>query len=67
MKFDTDNKNKNKCVPIFSQKLCGVLLTRGFVLQGLSKNTKLPDKNVFYFAESTSLRDAISDYVSSRG
>jgi len=56
----------DKCVPIFSQKLCGILLTRGFVLQGMAKNFKLSEKNVFYFAESAPLRSVIAEYTAAR-
>jgi len=57
---------KNRYVPIFSQKLCGVLLTKGFVLQGIARNKKKLDKNVFYFAESPSLRKVITEYALSK-
>jgi hypothetical protein len=57
-------KTTEKNVPIFSQKLCGELLTKGFVLQGTAPNNKSPNKSVFYFKDSEALRCVMSEYTS---
>lgn len=51
----------NKFV-IMSQRLAGFLMLRGFVLQGVGRNRKFPDRNVFYFVNSPELRTAMVEY-----
>lgn len=63
LKSNIDIATQKKCIPIYSQKLCGILLTKGFVLQGVAANQKLPGKNVFYFNESDSLKSEIENYT----
>ena len=48
---------------IFSQKLAGYLMYRGFVLLKMSEDLKNPNKHVFIFNESKEIRDAIDDYA----
>jgi hypothetical protein len=62
--MDRKTENQNTSVPVFSQRLCGLLLTRGFVLQGMTKKKKDESKNVFYFVDSDALREAIMEYSS---
>lgn len=47
---------------IFSMKLAGYLMQRGFVLLDMRKNTDQSNRNVFLFNESNELRCAIDDY-----
>lgn len=47
---------------IFSMKLAGYLMQRGFVLLDMRKNTDQSNRNVFIFNESAELRNAIDDY-----
>lgn len=47
---------------IFSMKLAGYLMQRGFVLLDMRKNTDQSNRNVFIFNESDELRNAIDDY-----
>ena len=56
--------NKTKMKTIFSQKLCGYLLMKGFVLVNMSPNKNGNGKNVFYFNDSQDLNQAIEDYSS---
>ncbi len=39
--------SNTKKITIFSQRLCGYLMTKGFVLIGMSKGTHDKSKNVF--------------------
>ena len=48
---------------IFSQKLAGYLMYRGFVLLKVCEDLKNPRKHVFIFNESKEIRDAIDDYA----
>jgi len=57
------NEKKTKCKAIFSQKLAGYLLMRGFVLAESRKDYKNPEKNLFFFFESPELMEAITDYT----
>lgn len=57
------NEKKIKCKAIFSQKLAGYLLMRGFVLAESRKDYKNPEKNLFFFFESPELMEAITDYT----
>lgn len=47
---------------IFSQKLAGYLMYRGFVLLKMSEDLKNPNKHVFIFKDSDEIRKAIDDY-----
>ena len=44
--------NERKMKTIFSQKLAGYLMLRGFVLVGMEQGKNLSGKNVFYFNDS---------------
>lgn len=47
---------------IFSQRLAGYLMFRGFVLLKMCDDLKDGRKHVFIFKESDELRRAINDY-----
>lgn len=49
---------------IFSQRLAGYLMLRGFVLMDMRRDVKDGKKNVFYFKNSPELRGAIDEYDS---
>ena len=55
-----------KCVAIFSQRLAGYLLMRGFVMAESRKDYQKPDKNIFFFYESKELRSAMVDFANKR-
>lgn len=59
------NNSKNMKT-IFSQKLCGYLLIKGFVLVDMQKNRNNNGKNVFYFNDSPELNEVIKEYTSQR-
>lgn len=64
--FMRDNKNEINTSIIYSQRLAGFLMQRGFVLVDLLKNAYKENKNVFVFNNSSSLQDAIEEYKLSR-
>ena len=48
---------------VFSQRVAGYLMMRGFVLVGMDVKTKEKDgKNVFFFKDSADLQSAIKEY-----
>ena len=56
--------NEKKMRTIFSQKLAGILMQKGFVLVEMRPNTNGNGKNVFYFNDSTELEKVIVEYKS---
>lgn len=50
----------NYCV--MSQKLAGILMTKGFKLHSIGQNKKYPNRNVFYFTYSDEIIQAIKEY-----
>lgn len=54
-----------KMKTIFSQKLAGHLMLKGFVLVGMEQGRNHTGKNVFYFNDSEELRLAMEEYKSS--
>jgi hypothetical protein len=48
--------------PIYNQKLAGFLMFQGYVLLGMDKNNRYPEKNVFYFKESDCIKRSIQTY-----
>lgn len=54
--------NERKMKTIFSMKLAGILMQKGFVLVEMRPNTNGNGKNVFYFNDSPDLEKAVSEY-----
>ena len=54
--------NERKMKTIFSMKLAGLLMQKGFILVEMKPNTNGSGKNVFYFNDSPSLERAIAEY-----
>ncbi|MDD6466603.1 MAG: hypothetical protein PUF50_00270 [Erysipelotrichaceae bacterium] len=48
-------EEKKKIKTIYSQRVAGLLMTKGFVLLGMDRNRNGSNKNVFYFNESETL------------
>lgn len=48
---------------IYTQKLAGYLMLRGFVLIDMKPNRKNPNRNDFLFGDSPELQKAIDDYA----
>lgn len=47
---------------IFSLRLAGFLMQRGFVLLRMNRNLDDPTKNVFLFKDSKEIESAIQEY-----
>lgn len=54
--------NERKMKTIFSMKLAGLLMQKGFVLVEMRPNTNGNGKNVFYFNDSPELEKVINEY-----
>ena len=48
---------------IYSQRMAGYLMQRGFVLINMREDLQHPRRNVFFFKESPELSDAIGDFL----
>lgn len=60
-----NNEQTNKT--IYSQKLAGTLMIKGFVLAGMEVNKKSNSgRNVFFFKNSPELEAAIEEYRQTR-
>lgn len=54
--------NERKMKTIFSMKLAGVLMQKGFVLVEMRPNTNGNGKNVFYFNDSPELERVVEEF-----
>ena len=54
--------NERKMKTIFSMKLAGLLMQKGFVLVEMKPNTNGNGKNVFYFNDSPELEKVVNEY-----
>lgn len=55
-------KSAHTCFTVFSQRLAGWLMVRGFVLVGITPGRADARRNVFYFNQSNELMSAIEEY-----
>jgi hypothetical protein len=63
--IDKTNKTEfNSHFVVYSQKLAGILMYRGFVLLGLGKDKANETKNVFYFKDTPQIREVVSEFKS---
>lgn len=49
---------------VYSQKLAGYLMQRGFVLIDMQPDLKKTRRNVFFFNDTPQLKSAIDEYMS---
>jgi hypothetical protein len=56
------NKQGDDYMPIYSLKLAGFLMLKGFVLKKITPNRLYPEKNVFWFNDGDELRLSIEEY-----
>jgi len=47
---------------IYSQKMAGYLMLRGFILQDIKRNYDNSGRNIFYFKESDELKKSIKQF-----
>lgn len=52
------------CFTVFSQRLAGHLMEKGFVLIDMQPHKTDTRRNVFFFKESNEIKDAINEYKS---
>ena len=45
---------------IFTQEMCAKLMLKGFVLQGIEKDSRNEKFNLFLFRDSANLRDTVN-------
>lgn len=56
------DEHKIKYRYVFSQRLAGFLMQKGFVLIRMNRNLDDRSKNVFLFKDSEEIESAIQDY-----
>jgi len=56
------NEHRNVII-IYSPRMAGYLMLRGFYLISVQPNLKHPGKNCFSFYDSPMLKDAMEDYL----
>ena len=61
-----NNIEKQKTIGIYSMKLAGIAMSRGFVLLSMERNNDGSGRNVFFFNDSLDLQKLIADYKASR-
>lgn len=54
---------KRDVIMIYSPRMAGYLMMRGFYLIRIEQNKKRPDKNCFAFFDTPVLKAAMSDYI----
>lgn len=60
------NIEKQKTIGIYSMKLAGIAMSRGFVLLSMERNNDGSGRNVFFFNDSLDLQKLITEYKDSR-
>lgn len=61
--MNTETKTPRDIIVIYSPRMAGYLMLRGFYLVGVQPNLKRPGKNCFSFFSSQVLKDAMEDYL----
>lgn len=56
----------NGTMPVYTMRLAGYLMTRGFVLLDMKPNYRYPERNVFYFCDTAEIKQTIKDYNNER-
>ena len=60
-------KNKSKYQYVFSMKLAGVLMTKGFRILRINKHLEDNSKDVYVFEKSEEIRKEIEKYIKAKG
>lgn len=58
------NKRRKENFIVYSQKLTGYLMQKGFVLIDMRPDLKKSGRNVFFFNDTPQLKSAIDEYMS---
>ena len=64
--METTNKTPRDIIVIYSPRMAGYLMLRGFYLVGVQPNLKRPGKNCFSFFSSLMLKETMEDYLNRR-
>lgn len=54
--------NENKTIAIYSMRLAGLLMQKGFVLIDMQPHLDGSGKNVFFFKDSPALKEVVKNY-----
>ena len=57
------NNTDKKTYIVYSQKMAGYLMQRGFVLIDMQPDLKKTRRNVFFFYNTPQLKSAINEYI----
>ncbi len=61
--MSTNVQTPRDIIVIYSPRMAGYLMLRGFYLVGVQPNLKRPGKNCFSFFASQMLKEAMEDYL----
>ena len=57
-----DKKDKVKTLAVFSQRLAGYLMLRGFVLADMRPDREGTGKNIFFFKDTEKIRQVMTEF-----
>ena len=63
MSHNQTNQTHRNVIVIYSPRMAGYLMMRGFYLISVQPNLKHPGKNCFSFYDSSMLKEAMEDYL----
>lgn len=61
------NNNKSKYQYVFSMKLAGILMTKGFKILRINKHLEDNTKDVYVFEKSEEIQKEIEKYIKAKG
>ena len=61
--METTMNTPRDIIVIYSPRMAGYLMLKGFYLVGVQPNKKRPGKNCFSFFSSRMLKEAMEDYL----
>lgn len=61
------NNNKSKYQYVFSMKLAGILMTKGFKILRINKHLEDNTKDVYVFEKSEEIQKEIDKYIKAKG
>lgn len=54
------------CFPIYSLRLAGFLMQKGYILIDIKDHRNLPGRKVFYFKDTPQIRDSMREYSNNK-
>lgn len=58
-----ESTQNGTCFAVFSQRLAGMLMVKGFVLVEIADNYNQSGRHVFYFKDSELLRSLVKEFT----